>query len=151
MNQLMVDIIQNYRQQLELYTVMLKLSEEHLEILETRSGSTDRILDERHKLMDQIGELNRLNLIRQEQMCQDAHLDQFNLTNLSSFIDADTTAAIRSALDSLGQLLQLIDQNDQRIHLLMNQQLNTNLKRQRTTSQKAAGAYKKSMTRPPQS
>lgn len=150
MNQLMVDIINNYRQQLELYTLMLKLSEEHLQVLETRSGSTDQILAERHKLMSEIGELNHLNLTWQEQMCKDAQLDQFNLTNITPFIDADTTAEIRSALDSLGQLLQLIDQNDQRIHHLMNQQLNTNLKRQRTTSQKAAGAYKKSMTRPPQ-
>ncbi len=150
MNQLMNDIIQNYRQQLDLYTVMLKLSEEQLQILESRSGSTDQILADRHQLMSQIGELNRLNLIWQEQMCKDAQLDQFNLTNIAPFIDADTATEIRSVLNALGQLLQLIDENDQRIHHLMNQHLNTNLKRQRTTSQKAAGAYKQSMTRPPQ-
>lgn len=143
--QLICNIIQNYRQQLGLYSSMLELANQQRQLLRKRSIGTEQVLADRHHLMDEITNLNLQNQAWQEELCISLEIEQFNLSNLAARLEKEYYEDLKISLDLLCQLLQQIDTADQDIQQLIKEQLPSGKNLPRSTSQQAQRAYQEGM------
>ena len=137
-----VDIMNNYRQQIELYQHMLKLARQQLKLVEDKSPSAEEILTERHRLMDDISSLNKQNQMWQDNFCQSMEIEAFNLSHLSKVVDVAVVKEMDQLLKDLGLVLQDIEVVDRSIQEHLNQRLSPR-NRPRVTHNKAQQAYQK--------
>jgi predicted XRE-type DNA-binding protein len=142
MNSIIVDIMNNYQQQIELYEHMLELARQQLKLVEEKSPSAEDILAERHDLMDDISSLNKQNQAQQETLCQSMGIESFSLSHLSKVLDAVLVEEMGLLLKDLGRVLQQIEVVDQSIQEHLNQQLSYR-NRPRATHSSAQQAYQK--------
>lgn len=135
------DIIDNYKEQVDLYYHMLGLARQQLELAENKLP-VDDILAERHRLMEKICSLNGQNQVWQDCFCQSKGIDTFNLSGIRSIETADKVEELSQILEEITQVLQQIEAVDNSIQEMLNQQL-SHRNRPRTTPQQAQQAYLK--------
>jgi len=137
-----VNIINNYQRQIEMYEHMLELAQQQLKLVEDQSPSAGEILAERHRLMDDISSLNKQNQVWQETLCQSMGIESFSLSHLSKVVDAVVVEEMGQLLKDLGLILQKIEVVDKSIQDHLNQQLSLR-NRPRATHNSAQQAYQK--------
>jgi len=135
------DIINNYKQQIDLYNHMLWLARQQLEMAENRSPM-DKVLAERHRLMDDISSLNKRNQVWQESICRSMGMESFTVKNLQTAADGAVVEEMSQVLKEISQVLQQIEAVDQKIQEILNQQISPR-NRPRATQQRAQQAYQK--------
>lgn len=144
-----LDIIDNYHQQVQRYTDMLKLARQQLSLLQSGAAGTEAVLVERHKLLHEIMELNQCNRGWQAELCRQWNLESFSLKNLKKVLCEERYEELREVLFSLGQLLQSIEEADREAHRLMSGRLSGSRTRQRSTRNQAQQAYQDGMQKRP--
>ncbi|HOQ10412.1 MAG TPA: hypothetical protein PLG09_09845 [Syntrophomonadaceae bacterium] len=140
------DIINNYKEQIDLYQLMLELARQQLELVEKKLPA-DNILAERHRLMEEINSLNQQNHVWQEAFCQAAGIQAFNLSRIKSMVNSAEIEELSQVLKEIAHVLQQIETVDKNIQDLLNQQLSSR-NRPRATLQRAQQAYKKDTPKP---
>jgi len=134
-------IINNYKEQIELYSHMLELAQQQLDLVENNAPA-DEILAERYRLMDDISSLNKQNQEWQDSVCQSMEIKSFTINNLKANVNAEVVEELSQVLKDISQVLQQIEEVDQKIQESLNQQLIPR-NRTRTTHERAKQAYQK--------
>ena len=134
-------IINNYKEQIELYSHMLELAQQQLDLVEN-NAPMDEILAERYRLMDDISSLNKQNQEWQDSVCQSMEIKSFTISNLQSTVNPAVIEELSQVLKEISQVLQQIEEVDQKIQEILNQQLIPR-NRPRATHERAKQAYQK--------
>lgn len=139
-------IINNYKEQIEMYSHMLELAQQQLDLVENNAPA-DEILAERYRLMDDISSLNKQNQEWQDSVCQSMEIKSFTISNLQSTVNPAVIEELSQVLKEISQVLQQIEEVDQKIQAILNQQLIPR-NRTRTTHERAKKAYQKGKESP---
>lgn len=139
-------IINNYKEQIEMYSHMLELAQQQLNLVENNAPA-DEILAERYRLMDDISSLNKQNQEWQDSVCQSMEIKSFTISNLQSTVNPAVIEELSQVLKEISQVLQQIEEVDQKIQESLNQQLIPR-NRTRTTHERAKKAYQKGKESP---
>jgi chromosome segregation ATPase len=134
-------IINNYKEQIEMYSHMLELAQQQLDLVENNAPA-DEILAERYRLMDDISSLNKQNQEWQDSVCQSMEIKSFTISNLQSTVNPAVIEELSQVLKEISQVLQQIEEVDQKIQAILNQQLIPR-NRPRATHELAKQAYQK--------
>ena len=134
-------IINNYKEQIELYSHMLELAQQQLNLAEN-NAPMDEILAERYRLMDDISSLNEQNQEWRDSVCQSMEIKSFTISNLQSTVNPAVIEELSQVLKEISQVLQQIEEVDQKIQAILNQQLIPR-NRPRATHELAKQAYQK--------
>ncbi len=153
-NEIIIKIAENYKQQIEIYSKVLDLSGQQLNLLEEGKGhiNTDGInmfLLERQKLMEKIDELLSQNKQLQKEVRQELGIDEFVLTKLEKVIDEKQYQDLNNQLIKLGEMLKVISDQDERSQLLMRQGLKPMPRNLKTGNEQVSNAYKQAMQQKP--
>ena len=154
-NEIIIKIAENFRQQIEIYKEMLDLSVQQLTRLEEGKGRVNAdeinvLLIERQKLMETISELAHQNKQFQKETREELGLDEFILTRLENIINEKQYQELKVLVVKLGEMLKVISDQDERSQILMRQGLKqtarTNLK---AGNEQVSNAYKQAMQQKP--
>jgi len=139
-------IISNYKEQIELYSHMLELAQQQLDLVEN-NAPMDEILAERYRLMDDISSLNKQNQEWQDSVCQSMEIKSFTINNLKANVNTGVVEELGQVLKEISQVLQQIEEVDQKIQESLNQQLIPR-NRPRASHKRAKKAYQKGKESP---
>jgi chromosome segregation ATPase len=139
-------IISNYKEQIEMYSHMLELAQQQLDLVENNAPA-DEILAERYRLMDDISSLNKQNQEWQDSVCQSMEIKSFTISNLQSTVNPAVIEELSQVLKEISQVLQQIEEVDQKIQAILNQQLIPR-NRPRASHKRAKKAYQKGKESP---
>lgn len=149
--EIIIEIIENFRQQKQRYSHMLALADEQLTILEKSQGKVysseiDELLKQRRELLEGINEKNQKNRQLQDQILKELGIEEFNLGQLEKKLEAVHYQALKELISDLSKPLKMICEKDLRSQELMQQAIKARRQKKPATSdQKASQAYRQFM------
>ena len=149
--EIIIRIIENFKQQRQSYFRMLDLAGEQLAILEKNRGKVyadeiEVLLARRNKLLEEINQNNWENRNLQQRVVKELGLEGFVLSQLENKLESEQYQALKEQISNLSKLLEMISEKDQRSQELMQQAINSQRKKgPRSSSRQASQAYKQSM------
>ena len=154
-NETIITIADNFKQQIQLYSQMLALSLQQLHILEENGGRVNPdeinlLLLERQKLMETISQLDKSNKQLQSEINQELGLDVFVLTRLENLIDETQYRDLKTLIAKLGELLRTISDQDEQSQLMMRKGLKSSARQSiKAGNEQVSSAYKQAMQQKP--
>ncbi|NLB88188.1 MAG: hypothetical protein GX790_03025 [Syntrophomonadaceae bacterium] len=148
-NKLLSEIVDNYKEQFELYKQMLNLSVQQVKLLQDNIEDINdlhSILTARQVLMDDIINLNKENKSLQNQLISKLGIKEFVINKLEGLVEEQILKDLEKIITDISTLLSKINENDKRNEALIKQGFKKKPDDFKTTSAaKATKAYKKAM------
>lgn len=148
-NNLLSQIIDNYKEQLKLYNQMLDLSVEQVSLLKNNLEDINNlhsILTARKTIMDDIINLNIENKSMQSQLISRLGIKEFVINKLEGLVGDEKVKELDQVITDISTLLNRINENDKLNEALIKQGVR---KKQDTVKKasaaEATAAYKKAM------
>lgn len=146
-NTLLSQIIDNYKNQINLYNQMLDLSVKQVSLLKDNLEDTDNLhslLTTRKAIMDDIINLNAQNKSMQKELVESLGIKEFVIKNLKGLVEEGKVKELDQVITDMSTLLNRINENDKRNEALIKQGFRKNTGKN-TSPYEASAAYKKAM------
>lgn len=147
---LIEDIIDNYKQQQQLYERIADFSCAQLNLLSeenwlSKQDELNDLLKKRQLINEEIDILNSQNKIFQEQVIMQTGIPEFALSHLERQLEEVQYKSLSDVVTGLGDILANISKIDEQNHILIKKQAGTSQVKPQSNRQQAQNAYQQAV------